>query len=296
MLLERGEAVHLPAPIVELPHLDGVVAAAGGELLDRRIEDAGGCDEGAWGGGGGPGDGGDADGVGLVDAGGFPGSVGAGGEDGDVAVGGAAGEAEAEVVWGPGDGVNGGFVLGEEVGLGPVVGGGGILLPDDDAAVVGAGGEDGSELGVGPGDLPDGALVAGEGGEVLLLAAAAAAYADDLDGGVGGGCGEALAVVVHRHIVDHVVVARLDFLSRHLLDLLSLSLSLIFMLSDLLPLPSSLSSMKEGLPLFIGWMKKIFIVGFFTERPLYSTQLLEKAPLCFYNLDRRDYFCYKTYA
>lgn len=68
---------------------------------------------------------------------------------------------------------------------------------------------------MGPGDLPDGAKVAGEGGEVLLLVAGDGADGDDLDGAVGGGSGQALAIVVHRRVVDEVVVTGHDFLRRH---------------------------------------------------------------------------------
>lgn len=139
-------------------------------------------------------------------------SVGSGSEDRDVAVGGATGKAEAELVGCPGDGIHGGFVFGEDVGLGPLVGISGVFFPDDDAAVVGAGGEDGSELGVGPGDLPDRTLMAGKGGEVLL---GSGGDAEDLDGGVRGGSGHSLAVVVHGHVVDYVLMTCLDLLRRH---------------------------------------------------------------------------------
>lgn len=66
-------------------------------------------------------------------------------EHGDFAVGGGAGEETSAFVWGPGDDVDGGVVVGEIGDFGPEAG---LFAPDEDFAVVGGGGEDVAVFGV----------------------------------------------------------------------------------------------------------------------------------------------------
>ena len=86
--------------------------------------------------------------------------------------------------------------------------GGGDLAVEEDRAVEGAGGEKDSEAGVGPVDAPDGSFVARDsGGE---NGGSVGGEGVDFGGPVGGGGGEASAVVVEAGVVDHVGVGGAD--------------------------------------------------------------------------------------